>query len=55
MRKAKAKKSNLAAKLAYPLFFLVAFLYLWNQYALLPAFATGILGVAGTAWGWASE
>lgn len=53
--KRKTRKSNLAAKVAYPVFFLVSFLYLWNQAALLPAFATGILGVAGTAWGWASE
>lgn len=51
----KAKKSPLFAKIAYPVFFVVAFLYLWNAGAPLSAFATGILGTAGTAWGWACE
>lgn len=43
------------AKIAYPIFFVAAFLYLWNAGAPLSAFATGIPGTAGTAWGWACE
>jgi hypothetical protein len=51
----KAKRTPRISKLLYPIAMLTMTGYLWNAGELLFFFTAGILGVAGTAWGWASD